>query len=145
MSNRAVMVVLGYTGLVPFFGFCMGAWWLTDWPAALSRQGFIIYSLGILSFLGGTLWGRVQGLESANIARLLVSNGVVLFAVVAVLTAQAWLASVALMAGYLALLWYERESEVLPEWYATMRLRLTAGVVLAHLLFFAMQSYQSAQ
>jgi hypothetical protein len=52
---------------------------------------------------------------------------------------------VALMAGYLALLWYERESEVLPEWYAKMRLRLTAGVVLAHLLFFAMQSYQSAQ
>jgi hypothetical protein len=87
----------------------------------------------------------VQGLESANIARLLVSNGVVLFAVVAVLTAQAWLASVALMGGYLALLWYERESEVLPEWYAKMRLRLTAGVVLAHLLFFAMQSYQSAQ
>jgi hypothetical protein len=73
-----------------------------------------------------------------------VSNGIVLFAVFSVLTAQAWLAALALMAGYLALLWYERGSEALPNWYAAMRLRLTAGVVLAHLLFFTLQSYQSA-
>ena len=144
MSNRTMMLALGYTGLLPFFGFCMGAWWLSDWPAALSRQGFVIYSLGILSFLGGTLWGRVQNLENPNITRLLVSNGLVLFAVFSVLTAQAWLAALALMAGYLALLWYERGSEALPDWYAAMRLRLTAGVVLAHLLFFMLQSYQSA-
>ncbi len=144
MSNKAIMLVLGYGGLVPFFAFCMGAWWLTDWPAALSRQGFIIYSLGILSFLGGTLWGRVQGVENPNMTRLLVSNGVVLFGVFSVLTAQVWLAALALMTGYLALLWYERGSEVLPGWYTTMRYRLTAGVVSAHLLFFMLQSYQSA-
>jgi hypothetical protein len=105
-------------------------------------QGFVIYSLGILCFLGGTLWGRVQSLEEPFAARLLVSNGLVLFAVAAVLTAQAWLAAVALMAGYLALLWYERAGEHLPAWYGVMRRNLTLGVVLAHALFFALQSVQ---
>jgi hypothetical protein len=116
---------------------------LEDWPAAVSVQGFIIYSLGILCFLGGTLWGRVQSFSEPVMARLLVSNGVVLFAVAAVLTAKIWLAAVALMGGYLALLWYERGAESLPVWYRAMRRNLTFGVVLAHGLFFVLQSVQS--
>ena len=63
--------------MLPFFGFCAGAWWLDDWPAALSRQGFVIYSLGILSFLGGSLWGRVQASDNPDVIRLLISNGIV--------------------------------------------------------------------
>tara|TARA_B100001063_G_scaffold195696_1_gene187484 strand:+ start:207 stop:626 length:420 start_codon:yes stop_codon:yes gene_type:complete len=137
------MLWLGYTGLLPFYGFLLGAWMLEDWPAAVSVQGFIIYSLGILCFLGGTLWGRVQSFSEPVMARLLVSNGVVLFAVAAVLTAKIWLAAVALMGGYLALLWYERGAESLPVWYRAMRRNLTFGVVLAHGLFFVLQSVQS--
>ena len=143
MQNRTVMLGLGYAGLLPFYGFLAGAWLLSDWPAAVSVQGFVIYSLGILCFLGGTLWGRVQTVEEPLIARLLISNGVVLFAVAAVLTAKAWLAAVALMGGYLALLWYERGAEHLPAWYAAMRRNLTLGVVLAHGLFFVQQSLQA--
>ena len=130
MSNRAVMLMLGYAGLLPFYGFLIGIWLLQDWPSAVSVQGFVIYSLAILSFLGGMM------------ARLLVSNGVVIFAVAAVLTAKAWLASVALMCGYLALLWYERGTEMLPNWYGIMRHNLTVGVVIAHGLFFVLQSLQ---
>ena len=70
-------------------------------------------------------------------ARLLVSNGVVIFAVAAVLTAKAWLAAVFLVCGYLALLWYECGTEVLPQWYRAMRRNLTLGVVVAHGLFHA--------
>ena len=103
MQNRIMMLSLGYAGLLPFYGFLAGIWWLEGWPAAVSVQGFVIYSLGILCFLSGTLWGRVQSLEEPFAARLLISNGLVLFAVAAVLTAQAWLAAVALMVGYLAL------------------------------------------
>ena len=143
MRNRTVMLGLGYAGLLPFYGFLAGAWLLSDWAGAVSVQGFVIYSLGILCFLGGTLWGRVQTVEEPLIARLLISNGIVLFAVAAVLTAKAWLAAVALMGGYLALLWYERGAEILPIWYAAMRRNLTLGVVLAHGLFFAHQSLQS--
>ena len=143
MQNRAVMQWLGYTGLLPFYGFLLGAWILSDWPVAVSVQGFIIYSLGILCFLGGTLWGRVQSFSEPVWARLLISNGVVLFAVAAVLTAKIWLAAVALMGGYLALLWYEQGAESLPLWYRAMRRNLTFGVVLAHGLFFVLQSVQS--
>ena len=143
MRNRTVMLGLGYAGLLPFYGFLAGAWLLSGWPGAVSVQGFVIYSLGILCFLGGTLWGRVQTVEEPLIARLLISNGVVLFAVAAVLTAKTWLAAVALMGGYLALLWYERGAENLPIWYVAMRRNLTLGVVLAHGLFFAHQSLQS--
>jgi len=143
MRNRTVMLGLGYAGLLPFYGFLLGTWLLDNWPGAVSVQGFVIYSLGILSFLGGTLWGRVQTVEEPLIARMLISNGVVLFAVAAVLTAKTWLAAVALMGGYLALLWYERGAENLPIWYAAMRRNLTLGVVLAHGLFFAHQSLQS--
>ena len=143
MRNRTVMLGLGYAGLLPFYGFLAGAWLLSDWPGAVSVQGFVIYSLGILCFLGGTLWGRAQTVEEPRITRLLISNGVVLFAVAAVLTAKAWLAAVALMGGYLALLWYERGAEHLPSWYAAMRRNLTLGVVLAHGLFFVQQSLQA--
>ena len=143
MQNRTMMLGLGYAGLLPFYGFVVGAWLLSDWPGAVSVQGFVIYSLGILCFLAGTLWGRVQSVEEPLMARLLISNGVVLFAVAAVLTAKAWLAAVALMGGYLALLWYERGVESLPAWYAVMRRNLTLGVVLAHGLFFAQQSLQA--
>ena len=60
MQNRPVMLMLGYAGLLPFYAFLLGAWQLRDWPAAISVQGFVIYSLAILCFLAGTLWGRVQ-------------------------------------------------------------------------------------
>ena len=143
MHNRTVMLGLGYAGLLPFYGFLAGAWLLSGWPGAVSVQGFVMYSLGILCFLGGTIWGRVQSIEEPLMARLLISNGVVLFAVTAVLTAKAWLAAVALMGGYLALLWYERGAENLLAWYAAMRRNLTLGVVLAHGLFFAQQALQS--
>ena len=143
MPNRTVMLGLGYAGLLPFYGFLAGAWLLSDWPGAVSVQGFVIYSLGILCFLAGTLWGRVQSVEEPQMVRLLISNGVVLFAVAAVLIAKAWLAAVALMGGYLALLWYERGVENLPAWYAAMRRNLTLGVVLAHGLFFVQQSLQA--
>ena len=55
MLNRTVMLGLGYAGLLPFYGFLAGAWFLEDWPGAVSVQGFVIYSLGILCFLAGTL------------------------------------------------------------------------------------------
>jgi hypothetical protein len=39
MNNRVVMLTLGYTGLLPFYGFLAAAWSLEDWPAAVSVQG----------------------------------------------------------------------------------------------------------
>ena len=36
MSNRAVMLMLGYAGLLPFYGFLLGIWLLQIGPQ-LSR------------------------------------------------------------------------------------------------------------
>ena len=50
MSSRLMTQLLGYAGLLPFFGFCFGFATLEDWPRSLSIQGFVIYSLAIFCF-----------------------------------------------------------------------------------------------
>ena len=139
MSSRLVSQLLGYAGLIPFFGFCLGFSVLADWPRSLSIQGFVIYSLAIFAFLAGALWGQVQAATTADggnaVSTLIVSNGLVLFGVAAILTAQAMMAAVFLMLGYIALLWYETRVSSLEIWYRLMRRRLTHGVVLAHFIF----------
>ena len=140
MQNQVVIFALGYLGLTPFYLFLFGTTQLREWQAAISKQGFIIYSLAILCFLAGTLWGRAQARSDADTFRFVISNLLVLFSVAAVLVAQLWLSALLLMLGYLALFWYESNSEVLPIWYRRLRLHLTAGVVLAHSLFCAAHS-----
>jgi hypothetical protein len=139
VSRRLISQLLGYAGLIPFFGFCLGFSSLEDWPRSLSIQGFVIYSLAIFAFLAGALWGQVQAVTTATgqsaVSTLIVSNGLVLFGVAAILTAQAMMAAVFLMLGYIALLWYETRVSRLEAWYGLMRRRLTLGVVFAHIIF----------
>ena len=80
MSSRVTTQLLGYSGLLPFFGFCIGFSVMEDWLRSLSIQGFVIYSLAIFAFLAGALWGQEQRVESASSAStLVISNGLVLF------------------------------------------------------------------
>ena len=65
----------------------------------------------------------------------MISNGLVVFAVASVLTAQAMMAAGLLMLGYIALLWYERNVDDTTGWYAQLRFQLTLGVVVAHGLY----------
>ena len=89
--------------------------------------------------MAGALWGQVQAVEAVEgesaVSTLIVSNGLVLFGVAAILTAQAMMAAIFLMLGYIALLWYETRVSTLETWYRLMRRRLTLGVVLAHIIF----------
>ena len=57
MQNRTVMLWLGYAGLLPFYGFLLGTWLLDNWPGA-SPFRVCDLSLGILCFLGGTVWAE---------------------------------------------------------------------------------------
>lgn len=136
MQAKLTARSLGFAGLAPFYLSLLGFWLTEDYLRSVSVQGFIIYSLAILCFLSGALWGSVKNLPSPEqSARLLISNGLVIFAVASVLTAQAVVAAALLMLGYLALLWYERNVDEPSGWYARMRWQLTAAVVLAHLLY----------
>ena len=99
-------------------------------------SGLCYLLLAIFCFLAGALWGQAQRSDEAlSVPTLLISNGLVLFAVTALLTAQAMLASVLLALGYLALLWFDLRTSSQERWYLVMRKRLTLGVFAAHLIY----------
>ena len=136
--SQRLMCALGYAGLSPFLAFTIGVWFLDNYLAALSLRGFILYSLAILCFLGGTLWGSaMQRSDEAKLPLLLISNGIVVFAVVAVLVSQPVVCAFLLMLGQLATLWYERSSSEQRGWYLQLRSRLTTAAVGLHLLFMS--------
>ena len=140
MRAKLTAQTLGYLGLIPFYGFLAGFAFLEDYPRSLSVQGFLIYSLAILSFLGGAVWGYARTFpDGQQVTRLLVSNGIVVFAVCCLLTAQTTVAATSLLLGYLALLWFERAVDGKEGWYPRMRWRLTVGVVLAHVGYGLLQ------
>ena len=129
---------LGFGGVLPFLLFVLGIWFLRDYLRTLSQQGFVIYSLAILCFLAGSLWGTAMQRRGADkLLRLVVSNGIVIFAALSVLTAQAVIAAGLLALGYLATLWYERSSGSRSGWYASLRLQLTLLVVALHIAYIA--------
>ena len=136
MRSRTLMHLLGYAGLAPFAAAVYGTFFFNDYAGALARQTFVIYSLAILCFLAGTLWGSAMHYpERPKILRLVISNGIVIFAVLGILTAQPVLAACLLMLGYMAILWYERNSSGTRGWYPDLRARLTWVAVGLHLLY----------
>lgn len=136
MRSRTLMHLLGYAGLAPFAAAVYGTFFFNDYPGALARQTFVIYSLAILCFLAGTLWGSAMHYpEKPKILRLVISNGIVIFAVLGILTAQPVMAACLLMLGYMAILWYERNSSGTRGWYPDLRARITWVAVGLHLLY----------
>ncbi|MBT9242961.1 DUF3429 domain-containing protein [Vibrio splendidus] len=140
-QTRNTMVKLGYMGLIPFlFGLLLS---LTD-SQFFSLSGetlFITYSVVILSFLSGILWGNgIENFESQSSNKaLILSNVIVLAAWLAVLLGeqQEFLTTLILILGYIAVWRAERsmreenQSEG-PDGYFDMRTRLTSSVVLMH-------------
>ncbi len=138
MTSRGLMQGLGYAGLLPFAFFALGAWSFDGYLQTLSHQGFVIYSLVILCFLAGSLWGTAMTYDgAAKLQRLVVSNGLAVFAALSVLTAQLLVASLLLMLGHLAVLWYERNTSRAWGWYGRLRTQLTSVAVVLHLIYAA--------
>jgi hypothetical protein len=136
MTSPRIMTLLGLAGLLPFLAASVGVWIFDDLLHALAQRTFLLYSAAILCFLAGTLWGETLPDPGAGQgATILVSNGVVLFAVLALLTAQPVLAAALLLLGHLSQLWYERQSLQRPAWYVRLRTLLTSVAGLTHLLF----------
>lgn len=140
-QTRNTMAKLGYMGLIPFlFGLLLS---LTD-SQFFSLSGetlFITYSVVILSFLSGILWGNgIENFESQSSNKaLILSNVIVLAAWLAVLLGeqQEFLTTLILILGFIAVWRAERsmreenQSEG-PDGYFDMRTRLTSSVVLMH-------------
>ncbi|MEL0608278.1 DUF3429 domain-containing protein [Vibrio echinoideorum] len=140
-QTRNTITKLGYMGLIPFlFGLLLS---LTA-SQFLSLSGetlFITYSVVILSFLSGILWGNgIENFESQSSNKaLILSNVIVLVAWVVVLLGEQkeFLTTLILIIGYIAVWRAERsmreenQSEG-PDGYFDMRTRLTSSVVLMH-------------
>jgi hypothetical protein len=125
--------LLGFAGLIPFGAGLLAFVYLEDYPKALGQHAFLLYSLAILSFLAGTTWGWAQAARPTDGAiQLLASNGIVIFAVLAMLTANPFWALILLAVAYLVFLGYERRVlEQAPD-YRRMRAWLTLLVVTLH-------------
>lgn len=130
------MRILGVAGLLPFIVCALGVMFLDGLLHALAQRAFLLYSLAILCFLAGTLWGETLPNPGAGQgATILVSNGLVLFAVFAMLSAHPVLAALLLMMAYLATLWFESQRLHREVWYLRLRSWLTSVAVLGHLMF----------
>ena len=146
MTPDRIMRLLGAAGLLPFIATALGIYIFDDLLQALSQRAFLIYSAAILCFLAGTLWGEtLPEPQVGQGATILISNGVVLFAVFAMLTARPLVAALLLMLGHIAQLWYERQSLRRPRWYVSMRTVLTAVAVVCHLAFAVGLSMMNAR
>ncbi|MFA0016637.1 DUF3429 domain-containing protein [Vibrio lentus] len=140
-QTRNTMAKLGYMGLIPFlFGLLLS---LTD-SQFLGLSGetlFITYSVVILSFLSGILWGNgIENFENQTSNKaLILSNVIVLAAWLAMLLGEQkeFITTLILIIGYIAVWRAERsmreenQSEG-PDGYFDMRTRLTSSVVLMH-------------
>lgn len=136
---------LGFAGVLPFLLVVLGLWFGSESQLRLFQQGFLVYSLAILCFLAGTLWGTALQRRGADkFQRLLVSNTIVVIAAGVVVFSKAAIAAGFLALGYLLTLWYERRSGSRSGWYPAMRLQLTWLVVALHIAYIAGLMFRGA-
>jgi hypothetical protein len=122
---------LGYAGLVPFIAL---AWLVRSFGAHedFLRNALLSYGACIVSFIGAVHWGvwlRAAGTESTAQRGLLwsVIPSIAAWLVLACGAQFALPAMAALLACCLLMDLYFGRSGVLPHWYVSMRIVLTAG------------------
>lgn len=129
------MVGLGHAGLTPFYVFAGLAWVPGASVQALAQRGFVVYSLVILAFLAGSLWGSANVRDGADkTSRLLTSNLLAVLGAGVVILATPPVAALFLAILHLAQLRYEIANAA-PGWYLSLRKRLTWLSMPAYALF----------
>ncbi|UWQ22884.1 DUF3429 domain-containing protein [Jannaschia sp. W003] len=135
-------LLLGLAGLLPFLWGVLTMWspWLALQTAAWVGPRFVgpyvglFYGAIILAFMSGVLWGFAAKAEDARVA----ATGYALSTLPALWAffttgGGAEAAAVALIAGFVGLLgldWLFWRHALAPPWWMTLRVLLTAGVVL---------------
>ena len=134
---------LGYLGLIPFMFGAVTAL-LSQELVSLAFQAFILYSLAILSFMGGVHWGLALITGTRQSTRLLISVVPVVAAWICLIALPAPLTLAVLGGGFIAQWFIDRPilAELpIPSWYLEMRPRLAYVVAGCHLfMLFRMMS-----
>ena len=126
---------LGYLGLAPFVLGALVALLVEDLHQ-LALRAFLLYSIVILSFMGGVHWGLGLVLGTRQSARLLISVVPALVGWVTLLVLPVHLALAILGGAYIAQWFVDRPilAELpIPPWYVEMRPRLAYTVAGCHL------------
>ena len=131
-GNRSTAKTLGYAGLIPFVIFSIGSWTTLPYVAD-STHVLITYAAIILSFMGAIHWGAtISNAARQHSKNLVVSVMPALAAWFALLLPEIF-ALVILFVGFILLIAYDlavAKSQAFPNWYISMRIRLTFVVIL---------------
>lgn len=132
MQDERAAQVLGYSGLIPFFGLALLAAVLDGEQSAAAAGALLLYAAIILSFMGGVVWGRaIAGMRDGGMT----SNLVIAVVPSLVAWVGAWVGGapgVVLCCLGLAGLWlFDLRTEAIPQWFRQLRTHLTAGAVVA--------------
>jgi hypothetical protein len=142
-SKQLLIPGLGYLGVIPFAACAFLV--LRDSSELVTDPAFLFvgYSVVILAFLGGTLWGSSRALEdsSRTSGLLLASNIIALLGWGSLIAFQSWFtaALIVLILGYASVLVIERRNALTlgidtGDRYLVLRSSLTALVILLHIL-----------
>ena len=147
MIHSRLINSLGYAGLLPFLAAVWAAYADLSFGTWSTPHLFLSYSVIILSFLAGALWGKAKELEESNVNRFLLisSNVFALTAWLAVLLGRDYLlAGLAVsMTGFILVYLVEHKTRGLllqgiDSTYLKFRLTLTSVVCIAHLVIIAL-------
>ncbi|EGA68822.1 hypothetical protein VISI1226_10852 [Vibrio sinaloensis DSM 21326] len=140
-DSVSIMLRLGYLGLIPFVFSLICIFTGISVRGLTGVEMFVSYSVVILSFLSGVIWGNGIDHSIDKISRnaLLLSNlfAVMTWAVLLLARENTALALLLLAIGY-GLVWFSErairvaEKERKPAGYKALRARLTSGVVIMH-------------
>ena len=127
---------LGYLGLLPFVIGVLAAF-LSNELSSLVLQAFVLYSLAILSFMGGIHWGLALILGTRQSTRLMISVLPVIIGWICLIALPIHFALSIIGAGFIVQWFVDRPilAELpIPSWYAKMRPQLAYVVAGCHLL-----------
>ena len=134
-SIETMGILLGYLGLLPFVAGAAAAL-LSNELAPIALQAFVLYSLAILSFMGGVHWGLALISGTRQSARLLISVIPAIAAWICMITLPVHLTLSVLGGGFITQWVVDRpifEELPIPTWYLEMRPRLAYVVAGCHL------------
>jgi hypothetical protein len=134
-NQQPVITNYTYAGLLPFFASALGPWVFADYTQHFAAF-FIFYAAIILVFLAGALWGIALYSDISLRARHL--HTAIFFSLLPLLAyfLPHTIGIGLMLLGFLLLLFWEKcfVNNIYPQWYQTLRHKVTFIVVACHML-----------
>lgn len=138
MPAKTLTQILTFSGALPFYLLLIPGFASPEFRL----QAYLAYGAVIAAFMAGTLWGLVQRERDPPLAPIVASNVLALASWASLLIPSALAATGLQLLVFILLLEVDRrigaEGREMP-WYFTMRIRITAIVVLSYIIQLFLQ------